>query len=37
MSMKTKKPSAFKEFFRKQIVTLKRNPQNIPMAMLLIS
>lgn len=37
MSMKTKKPSAVKEFFRKQIVTLKRNPQNIPMAMLLIS
>jgi len=32
-----KKPSAVKEFFRKQIVTLKRNPQNIPMAMLLIS
>ena len=37
MSMKTKKPSAVKEFFRKQIVTLKRNPQNIPMGMLLIS
>lgn len=37
MSKNVKKPSAFKEFFRKQIVTLKRNPQNIPMAMLLIS
>lgn len=37
MSNNVKKPSAFKEFFRKQIVTLKRNPQNIPMAMLLIS
>ena len=33
----TKKPSGIKEFFRKQVVTLKRNPQNIPMAMLLIS
>ena len=37
MSNNVKKPSAVKEFFRKQIVTLKRNPQNIPMAMLLIS
>ena len=37
MSKNVKKPSAVKEFFRKQIVTLKRNPQNIPMAMLLIS
>ena len=37
MSKNVKKPSAFKEFIRKQIVTLKRNPQNIPMAMLLIS
>ena len=37
MSNNVKKPSASKEFFRKQIVTLKRNPQNIPMAMLLIS
>ena len=37
MSKNVKKPSAVKEFFRKQIVTLNRNPQNIPMAMLLIS
>ena len=37
MSNTVKKPSAVKEFFRKQIVTLKRTPQNIPMAMLLIS
>ena len=37
MSNNVKKPSAVKEFFRKQIVTLKRNPKNIPMAMLLIS
>ena len=37
MSNNVKKPSAVKEFFRKQIVTLKRNPQNIPMVMLLIS
>ena len=37
MSNNVKKPSAVKEFFRKQIVTLKRNPQNIPMAMLMIS
>ena len=37
MSKNVKKPSAVKEFFRKQIVTLKRNPQNIPMAMLAIS
>lgn len=37
MSKNVKKPSAVKEFFRKQIVTLKRNPQNIPLAMLMIS
>ena len=37
MSKNNKKPSAIKEFFRKMIVTLKRNPQNIPLLMLLLS
>lgn len=37
MSKTVKKPSAMKEFFRKQIVTLKRSPQNIPLVMLLVS
>ena len=37
MSKNNKKPSAIKEFFRKMIVTLKRNPQNIPLTMLLVS
>lgn len=37
MSKTVKKPSAIKEFFRKQIVTLKRSPQNIPLVMLLVS
>lgn len=37
MSNTVKKPSAVKEFFRKQIVTLKRSPQTIPLVMLLLS
>ncbi len=37
MSNNSKKPSVIKEFFRKIIVTLKRNPQNIPLLMLLVS
>lgn len=37
MSKTVNKPSATKEFFRKQIVTLKRSPQNIPLIMLLAS
>jgi len=37
MSNTVKKPSGIKEFIRKQIVTLKRSPQTIPLVMLLIS
>ena len=37
MSENVKKPSGFKDFIRKQLVTLKRNPQFIPLLMLAIS
>lgn len=38
MSEQVKKPSGgFKDFVRKQLVTLKKNPQFIPLVMLLIS
>ncbi len=38
MSEQVKKPSGgFKDFIRKQLVVLKRNPQFIPLAMLLVS
>nr|MBQ8244743.1 hypothetical protein [Oscillospiraceae bacterium] len=37
MSEKAKKTGGFKDFIRKQLVTLKKNPQFIPMVMLLAS
>ena len=37
MSEKAKKTGGFKDFIRKQLVTLKKNPQFIPLAMLLAS
>ncbi|MDO5545667.1 MAG: hypothetical protein Q4F81_07590 [Eubacteriales bacterium] len=37
MSKTVKKSSGFRDFFRKQVVSLKRKPQVIPLVMLLIS
>ena len=37
MSENVKKPSGLKDFIRKQLVTLKRNPQFIPLLMLAVS
>lgn len=37
MSDKVKKSGGFKDFIRKQLVTLKKNPQFIPLVMLLAS
>ncbi len=37
MSENAKKTGGFKDFVRKQLVTLKKNPQFIPLVMLMAS